>query len=176
MIQVKKMISVFRVTAFGSIFLILGYVAYFDYMRSHSIKFRKKIYNNAKKERKIAKLMDIKKQQQKTEQIKNLLENDSKVNPIPNNVHDLENFFMLQILMAEQQLLQPDSHIDAGLSFYRALSVYPNVNDIMNVFKESIPKDIYDVLALMVSIKPPKAISGFVPSNLFQKKISTTSN
>lgn len=42
-------------------------------------------------------------------------------------------------------------HIEAALSFYKALKVYPQPKDLIQIYETAVPKDVLAILAEMVA-------------------------
>lgn len=43
-------------------------------------------------------------------------------------------------------------NIEAALAFYKALKVYPEPKDLINIYDKTVPKEILEILAEMVAI------------------------
>lgn len=148
------------VATFGA--LALGYAVYFDYARRHDPEFRKRIQKNNEK---YAKAKEAAAHKVKTAQIevvqKKLMESLAN-EPIPTEPAQKESYFMTQVTTAEQLAAVPGKEIDSALAFYRALAVYPNPTDILNVYQTSVPKHIYEYIIMMMALNPPLSVASFL--------------
>lgn len=46
------------------------------------------------------------------------------------------------------------THLDAAVSFYKALKVYPQPKDLISIYDRTVPKDVLEILAEMVARDP----------------------
>lgn len=44
--------------------------------------------------------------------------------------------------------------IEAALCFYKALKVYPQPRDLINIYDKTVPKPVLDILAEMIATDP----------------------
>lgn len=44
--------------------------------------------------------------------------------------------------------------IEAALCFYKALKVYPQPGDLINIYDKTVPKPVLDILAEMIATDP----------------------
>jgi len=58
---------------------------------------------------------------------------------------------MDQIQLAEQ-FAKDGQVIDSAVAFFKTLKVYPNKKDLISIFDKSVPKDVLEVLAIMVAM------------------------
>lgn len=140
----------------------LAYAAYFDYTRRNDPNFRKSLKKRAiRLEKDDAK---AKTQAAKARKIavKKALLADVLANPPPTDAAQKENYFLEQISLGERLAPIPGKQLEAALCFYKALTVYPNPTDVLNVYKNSVPTDVYEIVSLMIAIQPPASISTVV--------------
>lgn len=140
----------------------LGYAVYFDYSRRNNKEFRRRIRKNNDHH---AKEKEAKQSQAKTAQvevIQQVLMHSLAEEPIPTEAAKKEEYFMKQVTVAEQLSVVPGQEIQSALAFYRALSVYPNPTDILNVYQKSVPPQIYEYVIMMMALQPPLSIASFL--------------
>lgn len=53
------------------------------------------------------------------------------------------------------------SQIEAALCFYKALKVYPQPKDLVNIYDKTVPKPVIDILAEMIAVDPSINVGGF---------------
>lgn len=141
---------------------IVGYAVYFDYNRRNSPEFRKSLKKKSIKQKKIAAKEEAETKKSKVEAIKKALNDDLEANPVPTALDKKEEFFMQQVALGEQLAVQPDKKIDAALCFYKALVVYPNPTDILGIYQRSVPEDVYEMVIIMIAVKPPAAVTNIL--------------
>lgn len=140
----------------------LGYVAYFDYQRRHNASFRKQLSKSKKAAAQASKASDAASKQVKVQLVKEILVKSLTEDPIPTDVHKKEEFFMTSVTMGEQLASIPGNELEAALQFYRALSIYPNPTDILNIYQKSIPPAVYEYVIMMIAINPPSSVASFL--------------
>lgn len=138
---------------------ILGYAVYFDYNRRNSPAFRK-----ALKKRSIQ--VEKEDAKAKTEARKNIeasikkaLFADLVVNPPPSEPSKKETYFLEHVGLGEKFAALPGKKLEAALCFYKALTVYPNPTDVISVYKNSVPEDVYELITTMIAIQSPTTVS-----------------
>ncbi|CAH6718579.1 mitochondrial import receptor subunit Tom20p [[Candida] jaroonii] len=141
---------------------IVGYAVYFDYNRRNNSSFRKSLKKKSLKHEKIAAKIEEDSKKSKLETIKKALIEDLEQNPIPTELSQKEEFFMKQVAAGEQLALQPTKKVEAAICFYKALVVYPNPTDILGVYQKSVPEDIYEMVIMMIAVKPPAAVTNIL--------------
>lgn len=140
----------------------VGYAVYFDYSRRHNAEFRKALRKSAKKHAKIQTDEANSAKSAKVSQMKQILEESLKEEPLPTSPAEKEQYFMTQVTQGEQLASIPGNEIPAAIAFYRALSVYPNPTDILGIYQKSIPSDVYDNIITLIAIKPPQSVASFL--------------
>jgi len=59
----------------------------------------------------------------------------------------MENFFLTEISQAEAVVTQgPAMYIAAAKHFYRALKVYPNTPELLDIYKKTVPPPLFDLI------------------------------
>lgn len=140
----------------------VAYAAYFDYARRHDANFRKSLRKSAKFHAKLETDKENSIKSAKVAQVKQVLEESLRDEPLPTNPTEKETYFMTQVTQGEQLAAVPGNEIPAALAFYRALSVYPNPTDILSIYQKSIPGAVYDYIITMIAIKPPQSVASFL--------------
>lgn len=51
--------------------------------------------------------------------------------------------------------------MDAALCFYKALKVYPQPRDLINIYDKTVPKPVIDILAEMIAHDPTISVGPF---------------
>ena len=51
--------------------------------------------------------------------------------------------------------------IEAALCFYKALKVYPQPRDLIQIYDKTVPKPIIDILAEMIALDPTISVGPF---------------
>lgn len=150
---------------------VVGYALYFDYTRRTSAEFRKTLKKKALKQSKIQAKQDKATLDSKLATVKNALEEHLKENPIPTGLEEKEAFFMEQVTLGEQLAVAADKKIDAAICFYKALAVYPKPTDILGIYQKSVPEDVYEMIIMMISSKPPSSIENLLGTNEVDDKV-----
>ncbi|CDR43610.1 CYFA0S12e02542g1_1 [Cyberlindnera fabianii] len=146
----------------------LGYAVYFDYSRRHNADFRRKLRKSKKQQQKQVEEQASKAKQVKVNEVKELLTKSLEEDPIPTDAAAKEQYFMTQVTMGEQLAAVPGNEIKSALCFYRALAVYPNPTDILNVYQKSVPQEIYEYIIMMMAMEPPLSIASFLGGDSVQ--------
>lgn len=141
---------------------VVGYAIYFDYQRRSSPEFRKSLKKKSAKQQKLAAKEEEHSKKTKLETVKKALNDDLEANPIPTEFSQKETFFMQQVALGEQLSAQSDKKIDAAICFYKALAVYPNPTDILGIYQRSVPEDVYEIVVMMIAVKPPAAVTNIL--------------
>ncbi|KAJ4332838.1 mitochondrial import receptor subunit tom20 [Ascochyta clinopodiicola] len=51
-------------------------------------------------------------------------------------------------------------NVEAALCFYRALKVYPNPRELINIYDKTVPKPVLDILAEMIAVDTSIPVGG----------------
>lgn len=140
----------------------LGYAVYFDFQRRNNADFRKQLRKQNEDHQKEKNAASTKAKTAQVEIIQKVLMASLAEEPIPTEAAQKEDYFMKQVTTAEQLAGIPGQEIQAALHFYRALAVYPNPTDILNVYQNSVPKHIYEYVIMMMALQPPLSIASFL--------------
>lgn len=140
----------------------VAYALYFDYTRRTSPDFRKNLKKKAVKQQKVEAKEHEASKKSKLENVRKALSIELESNPIPTALAEKEGFFMQQVALGEQLANSSDKKIDAAICFYKALAVYPNPTDILGIYQRSVPEDIYELVVMMIAVKPPAAVTNIL--------------
>lgn len=136
---------------------VLGYAIYFDHRRRTDPAFRKALKRESRKQEKVAKQEA---DAANTRQRKAIREAVEKANEegFPSDSEEVESYFMKEVAEGEmlcqdrkdfsillQQFVTVNAFlatkmIDAALCFFRALKVYPQQEDLINIYDKAVPK------------------------------------
>ncbi|KAH9874618.1 hypothetical protein IAQ61_003808 [Plenodomus lingam] len=108
----------------------LAYAVYFDHKRRNDPEFRKQLKRESKRTQRAAK---EEAEHQGAEQKKAIREAVERANEegFPNDPEEVEAYFMQEVAKGEGM---------AALCFYRALKVYPNPRELINIYDKTVPK------------------------------------
>jgi len=148
-----RLSSVFAIGTGTIVTGFLAYAIYFDHQRRNNPDFRKAL----KRESKLAaKAEQQKKDAEVKEQRQAIKEAVERANaePIPADDQERETYFMENIQAGEDLTKKGDS-IEAATAFFKCLKVYPRKGDLISMFDKTVPKEILEILATMISIGDP---------------------
>lgn len=63
--------------------------------------------------------------------------------------------------MQANHCLTASKQIEAALCFYKALKVYPQPRDLIQIYDKTVPKPVIDVLAEMIALDPTISVGPF---------------
>lgn len=63
--------------------------------------------------------------------------------------------------MQANYCLTASKQIEAALCFYKALKVYPQPRDLIQIYDKTVPKPVIDVLAEMIALDPTISVGPF---------------
>ena len=145
----------------------IAYAVYFDYRRRNDPEFRKALKRESRRQARIAKEEKEIQGKQQREEIKNAVQ-EAIEEGFPSDIEEKEAFFMQQIAQGEALAgdgLFKDSGlsyvfiysclgsdpIGAALCFYKGLKVYPEPQSLIGIYDNTVPKEILEILAVMVA-------------------------
>lgn len=151
--------------------LVVAYAIWFDYKRRNDPEFRRALKRD---NRRLARAVREEAEAQgaaRREAIKKAVA-EAKAEGFPTDLEEKEAYFMGQVSRGESlaadgmdnssrfpqlcnhQLtgLPGSRNIEAALAFYKALKVYPQPKDLINIYDKTVPKEILEILAEMVAI------------------------
>ncbi|KAF2873426.1 mitochondrial outer membrane translocase complex, subunit Tom20 domain-containing protein [Massariosphaeria phaeospora] len=138
---------------------VLAYALYFDHKRRTDPDFRKQLKRESKKQARAAKdEADAKGKEQKQA----IQEAVARANEegFPKDPEEVEAYFMQEVAQGEGLCQQGADSVDAALCFYRALKVYPNPRELINIYDKTVPKPVLDVLAEMIAVDTSIPVGG----------------
>ncbi|KAF2143821.1 uncharacterized protein K452DRAFT_357429 [Aplosporella prunicola CBS 121167] len=133
--------------------VITGFVAYafyFDYKRRNDVEFRKSLKRESKKLAKVAKEEAEAGAQQQRIVIRQAVDRANEEG-FPRDPEEVEGYFMQEVAHGEQMTQDGSDPVDAALCFYKALKVYPQPKELINIYDKTVPKPILDILAEMIA-------------------------
>jgi import receptor subunit TOM20 len=134
----------------------LAYAIYFDHKRRTDPEFRKQLKRESKRTQRAAKEQE---EAQGAEQKKAIREAVALANEegFPKDPEEVEAYFMQEVAQGEGMVQKGESpealysyrsannvagadNVEAALCFYRALKVYPNPRELINIYDKTVPK------------------------------------
>ncbi|KAK5947626.1 mitochondrial import receptor subunit tom20 [Knufia obscura] len=129
---------------------VLAYAVYFDYQRRTNPEFRKALKRDAKRQQRKAKEESEMQGKQQREEIKNAVQ-EAQEEGFPTDLEEKEAFFLQQISQGEAMANDGSDPIGAALCFYKGLKVYPEPRSLIGIYDNTVPKNVLEILAQMVS-------------------------
>ncbi|KAL9599480.1 MAG: hypothetical protein Q9219_003819 [cf. Caloplaca sp. 3 TL-2023] len=138
----------------------IAYAVYFDQKRRTDPEFRKALKRESKRIAKIAK-EEAEAQGAQQKQALRQAVSEAQEEGFPTGVEEKEAFFMNSVGEGEALCQSESTQIEAALSFYKALKVYPQPSDLISIYDKTVPKPILDILAEMVAFDGTLAVGNF---------------
>ncbi|KAF1362725.1 protein import receptor MAS20 [Lizonia empirigonia] len=145
---------------------LLAYAVYFDNRRRNDPEFRKALKKESKRTQRAAK---EEAEHHGAEQKKAIRDAVALANDegFPKDPEEVEAYFMQEVAQGEG-LVQKEKpadipgadNIEAALCFYRALKVYPNPRELINIYDKTVPKPVLDMLAEMIAVDTSIPVGG----------------
>jgi import receptor subunit TOM20 len=138
---------------------VLAYALYFDHKRRNDPEFRKQLKRESKRQARAAK---EEAEAQGKEQKKSIRAAVEKANQegFPTDPEQIEMYFMQEVANGEGLCAKGENTIEAALCFYRALKVYPQPRELINIYDKTVPKPVLDILADMIAIDTTIPVGG----------------
>ncbi|OAL54450.1 protein import receptor MAS20 [Pyrenochaeta sp. DS3sAY3a] len=138
---------------------VLAYAVYFDHKRRNDPEFRRQLKRESKKTQRAAK---EEAEAHGAEQKKAIREAVAAANEegFPKDPEEVEAYFMQEVAQGEGMVQKGADNIEAALCFYRALKVYPNPRELINIYDKTVPKPVLDILAEMIAVDTSIPVSG----------------
>ncbi|KAI9724037.1 MAG: hypothetical protein M1812_000755 [Candelaria pacifica] len=130
----------------------LAYAVYFDHKRRTDLGFRKALKKENRRQEKAAKEEAEATGAKQKEQLKAVVDKACEEG-FPNDVEEKEQYFMTEVARGETLCTDGDP-IEAALCFYKALKVYPQPRDLINIYDKTVPRHVLDILAEMMAADP----------------------
>ena len=67
----------------------------------------------------------------------------------------------LKVKILHADMILGSKRIDAALCFYKALKVYPQPKDLVQIYDKTVPKEVIDILAKMIAHDPSLTVGAF---------------
>ncbi|TRM67858.1 mitochondrial outer membrane translocase complex, subunit Tom20 domain-containing protein [Schizophyllum amplum] len=129
---------------------LVAYAVYFDYKRRNDANFRRKLRKDKKRVDKV--VAESMPPPITKEVILETLER-AKQEPAPASPEMREPYFMEQISKGEKlSLLGPELHLEAALSFYKGLQVYPSPMELIVIYQKTVPEPIFKIITQMMDL------------------------
>ncbi|KIW11822.1 hypothetical protein PV08_09095 [Exophiala spinifera] len=129
---------------------LIAYAAYFDYKRRNDPEFRKALKRESRRQARIAKEEAEIQGKRQREEVK-LAVQEAIEEGFPTDVEEKEAFFMQQIAQGEALAGDGSDPVGAALCFYKGLKVYPEPSSLIRIYDNTVPKEILEILAVMVA-------------------------
>ncbi|KAF7504506.1 hypothetical protein GJ744_002126 [Endocarpon pusillum] len=127
---------------------ILAYAVYFDHKRRTDPEFRKALKRDARRQARMAKEAKEVEGKQQKEAIKRAVE-EAQEEGFPSDIEEREAFFMKEVAEGEARNGEGSDPVGAALCFYKALKVYPEPKTLINIYENTVSKDVLEILAVM---------------------------
>jgi len=128
----------------------LAYALYFDHKRRTDPNFRKQLKKESKRQARAAKEEAEAHTIRQREVIRTAVQ-EAKEEGFPTDVEEKEAYFMQEVAQGEGLSQDGNNNIEAALSFYKALKVYPQPSEFISIYDKTIPKPVLDILAEMIA-------------------------
>ncbi|KZM25882.1 mitochondrial import receptor subunit tom20 [Ascochyta rabiei] len=138
---------------------LLAYAVYFDNKRRNDPEFRKALKKESKRIQRAAK---EEAEHQGAEQKKAIRDAVALANEegFPKDPEEVEAYFMQEVAQGEGMVQKGADNVEAALCFYRALKVYPNPRELINIYDKTVPKPVLDILAEMIAVDTSIPVGG----------------
>ncbi|KAI1770254.1 mitochondrial import receptor subunit tom-20 [Hypoxylon cercidicola] len=147
MVQTSTVLSISAATAATG---LLAYAIYFDYHRRADPDFRRNLRREERRRARVEKEEAVMHTKQKREDIHGSVDL-ALMEGFPVGTNEKEAFFMSHVQQGETLGMDPSRTVEAALAFYKALKVYPQPTDLMNIYDKTVEKRVLDVLAEMIA-------------------------
>ncbi|KAL8823831.1 MAG: hypothetical protein Q9170_008310 [Blastenia crenularia] len=138
----------------------LAYAVYFDHKRRTDPEFRKALKRESRRIAKAAKEEAEAQGAQQKQAIRQAV-TEAQEEGFPTSVEEKESFFMNMVGQGEALCQNESLQIEAALSFFKALKVYPQPGDLITIYDKTVPKPVLDILAEMVAFDGSMPIGNF---------------
>ncbi|KAJ5873746.1 uncharacterized protein N7529_002176 [Penicillium soppii] len=131
---------------------VLAYAVYFDHKRQSDPNFRKSLKKNNKKVEQSVKQQQAAEGEARVADLKNALESVKKNGELPTGLEEKEAYFMEQVAKGESLCASEGAENEAAISFWKALKVYPQPQDLMGIYERTVPANVLEVLAELIAL------------------------
>lgn len=115
-----------------------------------------------KRQAKAAQIAEQQEAQKKLQDVTEFLTAELAKDPISTDPSKREEIFTSSLEQGERLSMAGDQDLLAASKFYRALTVYPNPAELLEIYQKSIAKNVYENIVLMIAILPPANVSNFL--------------
>ncbi|KAK4988341.1 mitochondrial import receptor subunit tom20 [Elasticomyces elasticus] len=137
----------------------LAYALYFDNRRRSDPNFRKSLKRQHKQVSRAQKEEALAAEKGQKEKVRTAVD-EANEEGFPKDPEKTEEYFMQQVAMGEGMCQDGSDPVDAALCFYRALKVYPQPRELINIYDKTVPKPILDILAEMIAVDSSISVGG----------------
>ncbi|KAI0171760.1 mitochondrial import receptor subunit tom-20 [Hypoxylon sp. FL1284] len=142
--------TVLSITAATAAAGLLAYAIYFDHQRRADPDFRRNLRREERRRARVEKEEAVQQTKQQRDDIHSSVD-DALKEGFPSDTNEKEQYFMSHVQQGEALGMDPSKTIDAALAFYKALKVYPQPRDLINIYDKTVEKRVLDVLAEMIA-------------------------
>ncbi|KAF3904624.1 hypothetical protein ABW21_db0205067 [Orbilia brochopaga] len=147
--QASQVITASAVTAVA---LTLAYALYFDHRRRHDPDFRRSLARERRKHARAQRAHLEAETENKKAQLRSAVAAANEEG-YPSGVEEREAYFMNEVAMGEQLLQQGEGKAaEAALCFYKALRVYPDPPNLIQIYEKTVPKNVLDILGQAIAL------------------------
>ena len=120
----------------------VAYAFYFDYRRRSDPEFRRYLKKQHKKVQKSSEESAKAAERSQKARIKQVVEeaNEEGFPRDPEDTEATEAYFMQEVARGETMCTDGSDPVDAALCFYKALKVYPQPRELINIYDKTVPK------------------------------------
>ncbi|TKA67679.1 hypothetical protein B0A49_06993 [Cryomyces minteri] len=136
----------------------VAYAIYFDHKRRSDPNFRKALKRESKKQARAAKEEADAQGQKQKQQVREAVDQANEEG-FPKDPEDTEAYFMQEVARGETLCQDGSDPVEAALCFYKALKVYPQPRELINIYDKTVPKPILDILAEMIAVDSSISVS-----------------
>ncbi|KAF2672140.1 mitochondrial import receptor subunit [Microthyrium microscopicum] len=144
--------TVLSISAGAAITGLLAYAVYFDHRRRTDAEFRKSLKRESKRQEKAHKAEQEASAQSKRREIMALVR-DMNAEGFPTDADTRERLFLESMTLGEQYAAT-GQNMDAAANLFKCLKMYPAKAELIKLFDTTVPKDVLDILAVMIATDP----------------------
>ena len=117
----------------------LAYAVYFDHRRRTDPNFRRHLKKQKKQINKLDAETSKAAEQEQKDKIKRVVD-EANEEGFPKDPEETEGYFMQEVAKGEGMCTDGSDPVDAALCFYKALKVYPQPRELINIYDKTVPK------------------------------------
>ncbi|KAK3072178.1 mitochondrial import receptor subunit tom20 [Teratosphaeriaceae sp. CCFEE 6253] len=119
----------------------VAYALYFDHQRRTSPAFRRELKKQHKKAHKSLEEEAAAASQDQKERIRRVIAKALEEG-FPKDPEETEGYFMQEVARGEGMCTDGSDTVDAALCFFRALKVYPQQSELIDIYNKTVPKQL----------------------------------